>query len=101
MLEHATYLENVAFKLCHNVVQTLPATLACTNNAKTLYLLKDPFGVDLPSKDEEDDVEEDSDSEEEEEDHLTQAATTSQVAAETADSAKFSMPSQSPSTSWK
>ena len=101
MLEHATHLENVALRLHHDAVQTLSATVAGTNTAKILHLLKGTFGVDLPSKDEEDDVEVESDSEEEEEEQLPQVGTTSQVAAERADSAKFSTPSQSPSTSWK
>ena len=56
MLEHATYLENVALKLHQNVVQTLSVTLAGTNTAKILNLLKGNFGEDLPSKDEEDNV---------------------------------------------
>ena len=75
-MEHATYLENVALRLCYNVVQTLSATLAGTNTAKILNLLEGTFGVDLPSKDEEDDVEVESDSKEEEEE-LLQTGTTS------------------------
>ena len=101
MLEHATYLENVALRLHHDVVQTLSATLAGNNTAKILYLLKDTFGVNLLSKDEEDDVKVESDSEEEEEEQLPQTGTTSQVAAQSTDSAKFSTPSSSPSTSQK
>ena len=62
MLEHATYLENVALRLNHNAVQTLSATLAGTNTANILDLLEGTFGVDLPSKNEEDDVNVESDS---------------------------------------
>ena len=101
MLEHAAYLENVALRLPHDVVQTLSTTLAGTNTAKILDLLKGIFGMDLLSKDEEDDVEVESDSEEKEEEQLPQTGTTSQVAAETADIAKFSTPSPSLSTSQK
>ena len=63
-MEHATCLENVALRLCHNAVQTLSATLAGTNTAKILDLLKGTFGIELLSKDEEDDVKMESDSKE-------------------------------------
>ena len=63
----------MALRLHHNAVQTLSATLAGTNTAKILNLLKGIFGVDLPSKNEEDDVEVESVSEaEEEEEQLAQ-----------------------------
>ena len=103
MLEHATYLENVALRLHHDALQTLTSTLAGTNMARIFGLLKGTFGVDLPSKDEEDDVEVESASEdeEEEEEQLPQTGTTSHVAAQSPDSVKFSTPSQSPSTSQK
>ena len=97
MLEHAAYLENVALRLHHNAVQTLSATLAGPNTAKILDLLKGTFGVDLPLKDEKEDVEVESVSEEQ----LSQIGMTSHVAAQSADSAKFSTPTQSPSTSQK
>ena len=89
MLKHATYLENVALRLHHNVVQTLSPTLAGTNTAKFLDLLKGTFPVDLPSMDEEDDVKVESNSEEEEEEQFSQTGTASWVAAQSADSAKF------------
>ena len=101
MLEHATYLENVELRLDHDAVQTLSATLAGTNTAKILDLLEGTFGVVLPSKDEEDDVDMESVSEEEEEEQLPQTGMTSHVAAQSADSVKFSTPSQSSSTSQK
>ena len=66
---------------------------------KILDLLEGSFGVDLP-KDDEDDVEVESVSEEEEE-HLPQTGTTSHIAAQSADSAKFSTPAHSPSTAHK
>ena len=56
--------------------------------------------MDLPSKDEEDDVDVESVSEEEKE-QLPPTGMTSHVAAQSADSAKFSTPTQSPSTSEK
>ena len=102
MLEHATYLENVALRLHYDEVQILSATLAGTNIAKILELLKGTFHVDLPSKDEEDNVEVESVSEEEEEEEqLSQTGMTSHVAVQSANSAKFSTASQSPSTSQK
>ena len=92
----------MALRLCHDAARTLSATLTGTNTAKILDLLKGTFGVDLPSKDEEDDVEVESVSEEEEEEQqLPQTGITSCVAAQSADSAKFSTPTQSPSTSQK
>ena len=97
MLEHATYLENVALRLHHDAVQTLSATLAGTNITKILDLLEGTFGVDLP-KDKEDDVDMVSVSEEEQ---LPQTGMTSHVAAQSGDSVKFSTPAQSPSISHK
>ena len=91
MLEHATYLENVALTLCYDAVKTLSATLAGTNTAKILDLLIGTFCVDLPSKDEENDEVESISEEMEEEKQLPQRGTTSHVAT----------PSQSPSTSQK
>ena len=76
MLEHATYLENVALRLHHDAVQNLFATLVGTNAAKMFDLLEGTIGVDLPSKDEEDNVKVESDSEEEEE-QFPQTGTTS------------------------
>ena len=99
MLEHTTYLENVALWLQHNAVWTLSATLDSTNTTKILDLLESTFGVDLP-KDEEDDVEVIYVSEEEEQ-QLPQTGTTSHVAAQSTGSAKFSTSAQSPSTSHK
>ena len=99
MLEHATYLENVALRLHHNAVQTLGATLVGTNTAKICDLLEGTFGMDLLSKDEDNDFEVESASDEEEEEQLPQTGTTSCIAAQSADSAKFSTPSQSPCTS--
>ena len=72
----------MALRLCHDVVQTLSATVVGTNTAKICDLLKGNFGIDHPSQDEEDDVQVESDSEEEEEEQLPQAGTTSQVTAE-------------------
>ena len=89
----------MALRLHHDVVQTLSTTVAGNKTAKILNLLEGTFGIDLPSKDEEDDVEVESDSKEEEEKQLPQVGTTSLVAAETADSAKFSTPSPSLSIS--
>ena len=70
MLEHASYLENVVLRLCHNAVQTLSAIIVGTNTAKILDSLKETFGMDLLSKDEEDDVEVESASEEDEQEQL-------------------------------
>ena len=86
----------MALRLHHGAVQTLSAILASTNTTKILDLLKGTFGVDLPSKDEEDNVKVEPVSEEEEEEQLHQTGITSHVAAQSADSAKFSTPAQSP-----
>ena len=90
----------MALRLRHDLVQTLSATLAGTKTAKILDLLEGTFGVDILSKNEEDKVEVESASVEEEE-QLPQTGTTSHIAAQSGDSAKFSKPSQSPSTSLK
>ena len=73
MLEHASYLENVVLRPCHNAVQTLSATLVGTDTAKILDSLKETFGIDLPSKDEEDDVGVESASEEDEQEQQAKA----------------------------
>ena len=99
MLEHATYLDSVALRLCHNAVQTISATLAGTNTAKIIDLLEDTFGVNLP-KDDEDGNEVESITREEEE-HLPQTGMTSHAAAQSADITEFSQPSESPSTTHK
>ena len=91
MLEHAT----VALRLWHDAVWTLSATLARTNTTKILDHFEGTLGVDLP-KDEKDDVEVESVSEEE---WLPQTGMTYCVAGQSADSAKFSTPTHSPSTS--
>ena len=54
MLEHATYLECVPIRLCHDAVQTVSTTLAATNTAKVVDLLEVTYGVDLPTRDNED-----------------------------------------------
>ena len=55
MLKHATYLETVALRLCHNGVCTISATLVGINTAKIFDLLEGIFGVDFPKGDEDND----------------------------------------------
>ena len=74
----------------------MSGTLAGTNTTKIFDLLEGTFGVDFPK----DDDEVESVSEEEEED-LPQTGTTSHAAAQLADIARFSLPSESPSTAHK
>ena len=94
MLEHTTYLETVALRLCHNAVHTISATLAGTNTAKIFDILEGTFGVDFP-KDDDEEVESVTNRQEE---HLPQTGTTSHAASQSADIAEFSQPSESPST---
>ena len=98
MLEHTNYLETVALRVHHDAVQTFSANLAGTNTTKILNILEGTFGLDL-QKDDENDVEVESVSEEKE--HPPQTGMTSCAAAQSADSAKFSTPAQSPSTTHK
>ena len=97
MLEHTTYLETVALRLCHDAVQTISTTLAGTNTAKIIDLLEGTFGVDFPQDD--DEKVESVTSEEEE--HLPQTGMTSHAVVQSADIAKFSQPSASPSITHK
>ena len=99
MLEPSTYLETVALRLCNDAVWMISATLVGTNTTKIFDLLECTFDVDFP-KDDENDDEVESVSEEEEE-HLPQTGMTSHTAAQSADIAKFSLPSESPSTAHK
>ena len=99
MLEHATYLETVTLRIYHDTAGTISATLAGTNMTKIYDLLEGTFGVDFP-KDDEDDDEVESVSEEEEE-HLPQTGMTSHAVAQSAEFAKFSLPSESLSTAHK
>ena len=80
MLEHATYLETVALRLCHDVVQIFSATLEGINTTKIFDLLEGTLGVNLPKDDEDDDEVE---------------------SAQSADKVKFSIPAKSPSTTHK
>ena len=54
MLEHATYLESMALRLYHDMVQTISAFLSGTNTTKVIDLLEGTFGVDLPTRDNKD-----------------------------------------------
>ena len=94
MLEHATYLECVPIRLCHDAVQTVCTTLAATNTAKVVDLLEVTFGVDLPTRDNEDHKDDNKEEEVEfvtyeKEEHLPKAGTTTHMAAQSADIAKF------------
>ena len=96
MLEHATLLETVALRLCHDAVQTISTTLVGTNTAKIVDLLEGTFSVDFPEDDEDDDEETESVTSEEE-DHLPLTGMTSCAAAQSAGISKFSQPSKNPS----
>ena len=89
MLEHATYLDTVALRLCHDAVHAISATLLGTNTAKIFNLLEGTFGVDFPKDDEDDDEEVESVTNKEEE-HLPETGMTSHAATQSADIAKFS-----------
>ena len=98
MLEHATYLESMALRLCHNAVLTISTTLVRTNTAKIIDLLGSTFGVDLTTRNDEDDDEEVESVTSEEEEHLPKMGSTSHVSAQSAQVAKFTQPPDSSST---
>ena len=57
ILEHATYLESVALRLCHDAVHTISATLVGINTENITDLLEGTFGSALPTRDEDDNEE--------------------------------------------
>ena len=101
MLEHATNLESMALRLCHDAMQTISATLVGTNTAKVTDQLEGMFSVDLPTRDDVDNKDDDEQAEPvtgEEEGHLTEVGTTTHAAAQSADIVKFTQPPDSSST---
>ena len=80
-----------------DAIQTIFATLAGTNTAKIVDLLEGMFGVDIPTIC---DKEVESITNEEEK-HLPEMGTTSNVAAQSADIAKFTQPFDGSSTMLK
>ena len=93
MLKHATYLEPVALRLCHDIVQTISATLVGTNTAKVIDLLEGTFGVNHPTRDDEDKPVTG-----EEKEQLPKMGSTTHAAGQSADIVKFTQPPKSSST---